>query len=86
MNAPAPDRAALERLVRDTLTGIAPEIDPAALDPRAALRAQVDLDSADWLEFLIRLHKATGVDIPDPVARTLTTLERVVDHLAGQAG
>jgi acyl carrier protein len=84
MTLPPADREALERLVRDTLTGIAPEIDPAALDPRAALRGQVDLDSADWLEFLIRLHKATGVDIPDRVARTLTTLDHVVDHLAGQ--
>lgn len=84
MSLPPADREALGQLVRDTLMGIAPEIDAAALDPRAALRGQVDLDSADWLEFLIRLHKATGVDIPDPVARTLTTLERVVDHLAGQ--
>jgi len=83
MTAPPADRPVLEQLVRDTLTGIAPEIDPAALDPRGPLRGQVDLDSADWLEFLIRLHRATGVDIPDPVARTLTTLERVVDHLAG---
>jgi acyl carrier protein len=83
MTPPPADREALERVVRDTLMEIAPEIEPAALDTRSSLRAQVDLDSADWLEFLIRLHKATGIDIPDSVARTLTTLERVVDHLAG---
>ena len=84
MTPPPADREALGRLVRDTLTGVAPEVEPASLDPRAPLRGQVDLDSADWLEFLIRLHRATGVDIPDRVARTLTTLDHVVDHLAGR--
>lgn len=81
MNPPPAGRAALARLVTDTLTGIAPEVDAATLDPAAPLRPQVDLDSADWLEFLIRLHRATGIDIPDTAARTLHTLDQVVDHL-----
>jgi len=69
---------ALPQLVRDTLAGIAPEVDTARLDAAAPLRRQVDLDSADWLEFLIRLAAATGVDIPDAVARRLTTINEIV--------
>jgi acyl carrier protein len=69
---------ALPQLVRDTLAGIAPEVDIALLDPAAPLRRQVDLDSADWLEFLIRLAAATGIDIPDAVARRLTTIDEIV--------
>ena len=79
-----PDRDAAMRIVVATLGGVAPDVDLEALDPRRPLRDQVDLDSADWLEFLVRLHAATGVAIPDAVARTFTTLDRVVDHLASR--
>jgi acyl carrier protein len=72
---------ALRQLVRDTLAGIAPEVDTARLDEAAPLRRQVDLDSADWLEFLIRLAAATGVDIPDAAARRLTTIDELVGYL-----
>jgi acyl carrier protein len=82
MNPSPTDRESSMKLVVDTLGGIAPEVDTAALEPHAPLRAQVDLDSADWLEFLIRLHAATGVDIPDADARRLFTLMQVADYLA----
>jgi len=76
---------ALPQLVRDTLAGIAPEVDAARLDAAAPLRRQVDLDSADWLELLIRLAAATGVEIPDAVARRLATIDEVVSYLRQQA-
>jgi len=76
---------ALPRLVRDTLAGIAPEVDATRLDAAAPLRRQVDLDSADWLEFLIRLAAATGIDIPDAVARRLTTIDEFVRWLGPRA-
>lgn len=58
---------------------IAPEVDLAALDARRPLRQQVDLDSADWLNFLVAVHDRLGVDIPDAEAGRLRTLEQIVD-------
>jgi len=73
-------REELLAAILDALTGIAPEIDAAALAPAKPLRDQVDLDSADWLNFLVALHAKLGVDIPDADAAKLTTLDKLVDY------
>jgi acyl carrier protein len=74
------NRDELLSAILDSLTGIAPEIDAAALAPAKPLRDQVDLDSADWLNFLVALHAKLGVDIPDADAAKLTTLDKLVDY------
>jgi acyl carrier protein len=74
------NREELLRVILDALTGIAPEIDAAALAPAKPLRDQVDLDSADWLNFLVALHARLGIDIPDADAAKLTTLDKLVDY------
>ena len=74
------NREELRSAILDALTGIAPEIDAAALAPAKPLRDQVDLDSADWLNFLLALHARLGIDIPDVDAARLTTLETVIDY------
>jgi len=76
------NRDELSNAILETLTGIAPEIDAAALAPAKPLRDQVDLDSADWLNFLVALHARLGIDIPDADVAKLTTLERLVDYCA----
>ena len=47
------------------LTAIAPEVEPDDIRDEALLRDQVDLDSMDWLNFLIGIHKSLNVDIPE---------------------
>ena len=61
---------------------IAPETDLAAIDPVRPLRQQVDLDSADWLNFLVAVHEKLGIDIPDAEAARLRTLQQLVDYCA----
>ena len=65
-----------------TLSGIVPELDPATLKPAAALRDQLDIDSMDFLNFLIALHKEFGVDIPEADAPKLGSVDACVDYLA----
>ncbi|MBI5720633.1 MAG: acyl carrier protein [Burkholderiales bacterium] len=62
---------------------IAPEVELPSIDPRRRLRQQVDLDSADWLNFLVAVHDKLGVDIPDAEAGRLHTLEQIVDYCEG---
>lgn len=76
------NRDELKRTIVQTLARIAPEMDADALDPGQPLREQVDLDSADWLNFLVALHDRIGVDIPDADAAKLTTLDKLVDYCA----
>ena len=76
------DREMLRQVVLETLTTIAPEVEPASLRDDMALRDQVDLDSMDWLNFLVRLHERLQVDIPEADYRQLSTLDRLLCYLA----
>jgi len=64
-----------------TLRGIAPEIDAQALAADRPLRDQIDLDSMDWLNFLVGLHEALKVDIPESDYRKLYTLNDLYGYL-----
>lgn len=63
------------------LRGIAPEADPAALEPDEPLRQQLDLDSMDFLNFVIRVHERLGVEIPEADYPRLGTLAGAVAYL-----
>jgi len=64
-----------------TLKSIAPEIEEDELIADRPLRSQVDLDSMDWLNFLIALHTALKVDIPEADYARLVTLNDLVNYL-----
>jgi len=75
------DDARLRQAVLDALRRIAPEVEPDEIDPRQPLRDQVDLDSMDWLNFLLGLHAALGVDIPETDYAKLVTLEDLLAYV-----
>lgn len=75
------DRAALTKIVFDVLHSIAPEVQTEDLVPARSLRSQIDLDSMDWLNFLIGLHHRLGVDIPEADYAGLVSLDNVLDYL-----
>lgn len=71
----------LRKVVLAALNDIAPEVDADALKDDSPLRNQVDLDSMDWLNFLIGLHKKLGVEIPESAYAGLITLDNVLQYL-----
>ena len=75
------DRPALSKAALSILRGIAPEVQPGDIAPDKPLRNQVDLDSMDWLNFLIGLHEHFGVNIPEADYARLITLDNVLDYL-----
>jgi acyl carrier protein len=68
------------------LTRIAPEVSPGDLAPAKPLRDQVDLDSMDWLNFIIALHTRLKVDIPETDYAKLVTLDDVTGYLRKKLG
>lgn len=80
------NETALKETVLRVLGGIAPEVDSASLDPAKDLRDQIDIDSVDFLNFVIGLHKELGVEIADADMPKLTTLEGCVAYLVGRLG
>ena len=71
----------LKSQVLALLTTIAPELDAASLRADKPLRNQVDLDSMDWLNFLVALHERLKVDIPEADYGKLATLEQLLAYL-----
>jgi acyl carrier protein len=53
----------------------------APVDPAAPLRDQVNVDSMDFLNFVVALHKTCGVDIPEPDYEKLGTVDEIVAYL-----
>jgi acyl carrier protein len=63
-----------------SLTKIAPEADPATIAGNVNLRDQLDIDSMDFLNFVIALHDHFGVDIPEADYAKLSTLDACVNY------
>ena len=63
------------------LTTIAPEVEADDIRDDILLRDQVDLDSMDWLNFLIGIHKRLHVEIPESDYASLRTLTDVVHYV-----
>lgn len=80
----ANDRETLARLVVETLARIAPDLDPATLDPDTAFRDQAEIDSVDYLHFVLALEQALGRRIPEGDWPRLSTLNGCLSYLSGR--
>ena len=74
-------REEIRLAVVKALTSVAPEIDPQTLQPDDVFRQEFDLDSVDFLNFVIGLHTSLGVDVPEADYGKLVTLNAAVDYL-----
>ncbi|MBZ5674986.1 MAG: acyl carrier protein [Acidobacteriia bacterium] len=72
----------IQSAIFDGLRKIAPETDPQQLKPTENLREALDIDSFDFLNFLIGLHERLGVEIPEADYGRLTTLSALVQYLS----
>ncbi|MBI5854355.1 MAG: acyl carrier protein [Nitrospirae bacterium] len=81
--------AQTEEVIRQTvirvLGEIAPEADLATLKLDVSLRDQLDLDSMDFLNFVIALHQSLGVDIPEGDYPKLATLNGCLAYLSSHS-
>jgi acyl carrier protein len=76
--------AEIRTIVIDALTRIAPEIDPASIAPGASFRDELDLDSMDFLNFVMAVHDRIGVEIPEADYSRLSTLDGAIAYLAAR--
>jgi len=74
----------VEVTVLRVLGDIAPEADLSSLKRDVSFRDQLDLDSMDVLNFVIALHSALGVEIPEADYPGLATLEGCVQYLVSR--
>ena len=74
----------LRSIALATLQSVAPEVGPDDVRGDRPLRNQVDLDSMDWLNFLVALHEKLAVEIPEADYARLVTMDDVVAYQAAK--
>jgi acyl carrier protein len=74
-----------KRIILGVLSEIAPEVDPAAVDHSVDLTEQLDLDSMDYLNWMLGIHEATGIDIPQRDVSMFLTIEGAAAFLTAHA-
>jgi acyl carrier protein len=79
-------RDEIQRRVVQALVAVAPEMASVPLQPDAPLRDQVDLDSMDFLRFVMAVHKQLGVEVPEADYAKLGRLADVVNYVAARLG
>jgi acyl carrier protein len=83
-------RDELREAVVAELARIAPELDATTIRPDAPLRDEVDVDSMDFLNFIVALHERFGVEIPESDYSKLSSVGAIVAYvwtkLAGSKG
>jgi acyl carrier protein len=78
--------AQLEAAVLAALGSVAPEVDDLRLDPHQPIRDQLDIDSMDFLNFMVALHEALGVEVPEQDYAEVASLDGCVRYLARKLG
>jgi acyl carrier protein len=78
------NEADLRRAVLQALYSIAPEAEGEPIDPQANLRDQLDIDSMDFLNFLVALKGAVGVEVPEADYAQVASLDDCVRYLAAR--
>ena len=71
--------------VVDALLEVAPDVDPATLQPDALLREDLELDSMDILNLVVAINEATGIDVPEQDYGELTTVAAIARYLDARA-
>lgn len=64
--------------VQNAFRAIVPEVNLNAFNFDQPIRNQVDMDSLDVFNFIIKIRKQTGVNIPDSKIQELQTLNEVI--------
>lgn len=75
----------IKEAVFKVLKKIAPEADLGALGAEENLREALDIDSFDFLQFMIGLHENLKIEIPESDYPRLTTLAGILRYLSSHS-
>lgn len=78
--------AELKQIIFDGLRKIAPESEPETLAPDANVRKTLDIDSYDFLNFLIGLSEKLGVEVPEEDYGKIRSLKELLTYLSARVG
>lgn len=75
------NRAEIKTITLEVLLDIVPELEPATLDARVSFRDQFEIDSIDYLNFVLALEKRLEIRIPEIDYPRLSSLDGCTGYL-----
>lgn len=80
------NEADVRATIFEVLRTIAPDADPGSVRPDENLREALEIDSLDFLNLLIGLHKKLGIEIPESDYGKLSSLAGLTRYLQEKSG
>jgi acyl carrier protein len=74
----------IRQTILEALGSIVPEADLAGIEPDVEFREQLDMDSMDFLNFVIAIDERLGVEIPEVDYPKLSTLDDCVAYISAR--
>ena len=74
----------IRQTVLQALGTIVPEADLNSIEPDLEFREQLDMDSMDFLNFVIAVNEQLGVEIPEVDYPKLSTLDACVAYISAR--
>ncbi len=81
MTAEAVTMSTIQATLLSMLGALAPEQDLQTYLPSSGIQEALDIDSFDYLNFLIELETLYGITVPEEDYDKLTTLDEVVSYV-----
>ena len=75
----------IQEILENILAKIAPEADLANLAENENLRERLGIDSFDFLNFMIAINEALGVEIPEADYGKLLSLKDLLNYIESRA-
>ena len=67
------------------LQQIAPDTVPATLKLEENIRETLNIDSFDFLQFIIELNEKTGVEIPEEDYGKINTIQNAIEYIQNKS-
>ena len=71
-----------QQIILEAIQEVAPEIEQDDIDMDEDIREECDLDSMDFLNYLIALKKSTGVSIAEGDYTQVNTFNKMLSYLS----
>jgi acyl carrier protein len=71
----------LEKIIFQLLKKIAPETNPDQLYPNESIKESLNIDSYDFLQFIVALDDKLKIEIPEEDYGKISTLGALTDYL-----
>jgi len=71
----------IKETILNLLKKIAPDSKPEMLRPEDDIRRTLDIDSFDFLQFIVAIDKALGINIPEEDYGKVSTLKSLIEYI-----